>query len=291
MLIGLDHVVIAVADLEEATDRFKNALGLEATPGGEHPGVGTQNAIVRFGADYMELISVRDREEAGRSPRSRLVMEQIEQNGPGLLGFALAADQLDGDVSEAARRGIAMDAITAGSRRRPDGTMMHWRSARVQGDPWGRRLPFLIQHETSPRQRRDWAPASHPLGATTIPLISVGVADLEQATDDYRKLLGSPPERTEEVPALPARRTRFPVGSFRIDLLQPMADTGGLAEHVHSQGGGIFMVSLRVPDVDRAVRFLRERGTAVGNPTPRRRAPLLDPSQTLGVRLQLVETV
>src|SRR5512133_2707583 len=103
MLIGLDHVVIAVADLEEAMGRVRNALGLEVSPGGDHPGVGTQNAIVRFGADYMELISVRDREEAGHSPRSRLVMEQLERHGPGLLGFALAADQLDRDVSEAAR--------------------------------------------------------------------------------------------------------------------------------------------------------------------------------------------
>ncbi len=93
----------------------------------------------------------------------------------------------------------------------------------------------------------------------------------------------------EDVPALPARRARFAVGDFRVDLLQPVASSGGLADFVRSRGDGLFMISLSVSDLDRAVENLRQRGTAVGNPTPRRRAPLLDPAQTLGARFQLVE--
>ncbi len=59
MITRLDHVVLAVADLEAAVERFRT-LGFSVMRGGEHPGFGTENAIIRFGLDYLELLHVRD---------------------------------------------------------------------------------------------------------------------------------------------------------------------------------------------------------------------------------------
>jgi catechol 2,3-dioxygenase-like lactoylglutathione lyase family enzyme len=289
MLLGLDHAIIAVRDLAQARGQLERALGLTVTPGGEHPGMGTHNAIVRLGTEYLEILAVRDPQEATRNEKGRALQEFLARE-EGLLGFAISSDNLERDVVDVAARGIALDGPHPGSRLRPDGSLITWKTSSPPGDPWGRRLPFLIQHDTPIQERRAWAPpGGHPLGVPGIPLLSVAVADLQPRIDDYRRLLGEPPEIVEEVPALPARRARFCIGSFRLDLLQPTSSGGGLADFVRRQGDGPFMVSLAVPNVEEAVRFLRSRGTSVADPTPRRRAPLLDPSQTLGARFQLVE--
>ncbi len=291
MLLGLDHAIIAVRELTPASEQLGRALGLTVVPGGEHPGAGTHNAIARMGTEYLEIISVRDPEEAAGNEKGRALQDFLSR-GEGLLGFALSSDNLDRDLMEMTARGLALDGPYQGSRRRTDGSLITWRTATPPGDPWGRKLPFVIQHDTPIQERRAWAPpGGHPLRASGIPLLSVAVSDLQREIDNYRCLVGEPPEVVGEVPAIPARRARFCVGSFRLDLLEPMASNGGLADFVRLQGGGLFMVSLAVPNVDDAVRLLRSRGTSVGDPTPRRRAPLLDPTQTLGARFQLVEAL
>ena len=289
MLLGLDHAIIAVRDLDAASKKLGQALGITVTPGGVHPNVGTYNAIVRFGVEYLELISVRDEAEAEASDRSRVVLESVRR-GDGLLGFALGSDDIESDISEATGRNVRLVGPISGSRNRPDGSLMTWRQAYVGNDPYGHVLPFVIQHGSSIQERRRWVPPEgHDLRVTGIPVLSMAVCDLEASIEAYRHLLGEAPEVVEEVPALPARRARFVVGSFRVELLQPTASTGGLAEFVRDQGDGLFMVTLAVADLEQAVSALRERGTSVGSPTPRRRAPLLDPSQTLGARFQLVK--
>lgn len=288
-MLGLDHAIIAVRDLTAARGQMERALGLTITPGGEHPGQGTHNAIVRLGTEYIEILAVRDPQEVASNEKGRLLQDFLNR-GEGLLGFAVDSDNLDRDLMEIRGRGLTLEGPYQGSRRRPDGSLMTWRAATLPADPWGRKLPFVIQHDTPIQERRAWAPpGGHPLRVSGIPLLSIAVADLQPEIDQYRRLLGEPPEIVEEVPALPARRARFCIGSFRLDLLQPTATNGGLADFVHQQGGGLFMISLAVANVEEAVQFLRSRGTAVGDPTPRRRAPLLDPSQTLGARFQLVE--
>ena len=56
MLTGIDHIVIAVPDLDVARKSYE-ALGFTVVPGGRHP-VGTHNALIAF-ADgaYVELIA------------------------------------------------------------------------------------------------------------------------------------------------------------------------------------------------------------------------------------------
>ena len=57
----IDHVLIAVRDLDAAKDTFER-LGFKVTPEGRHPGRGTSNRLVVFGGEYLELISVHDPE-------------------------------------------------------------------------------------------------------------------------------------------------------------------------------------------------------------------------------------
>src|SRR5260370_21604562 len=59
MLTGLDHIIIGVTSLEQATTTFSQKLGLAVTGGGVHPFGGTANRVVVIGDTYLELITVR----------------------------------------------------------------------------------------------------------------------------------------------------------------------------------------------------------------------------------------
>ena len=66
MITRFDHAVIAVADLDLAIETY-SALGFEVFLGGRHEHRGTHNALIRFGADYIELLGVYDPETAVES--------------------------------------------------------------------------------------------------------------------------------------------------------------------------------------------------------------------------------
>jgi len=82
VLTRIDHVMICVPNLEMGVDAYTR-IGFRVYPGGAHPGQGTHNAIAFFQDDYLELLSVRDREElaAGRGSPSAGLGEFLARGG------------------------------------------------------------------------------------------------------------------------------------------------------------------------------------------------------------------
>ena len=62
MLTLIDHVMICVPELSAGIEAYRR-IGFDIYPGGEHAGRGTHNAIAFHEEDYLELLSVRDRDE------------------------------------------------------------------------------------------------------------------------------------------------------------------------------------------------------------------------------------
>jgi len=61
MLLGIDHLVIAVPDPDAAAADLEAALGIAATGGGRHAQAGTFNRLIFLGDTYLELIGIWDR--------------------------------------------------------------------------------------------------------------------------------------------------------------------------------------------------------------------------------------
>src|SRR5436309_3069882 len=100
MFTRFDHAVVGVRSLQPAIELWHSQLGFDAQPGGRHTGRGTHNAIVRFGLDYVELISIDDRGliERRGDENALALAALLDRSQGGLLGFALATDDIDADA-------------------------------------------------------------------------------------------------------------------------------------------------------------------------------------------------
>jgi len=132
----LDHVLIAVSDLEAAATEVEERLGLASVEGGRHQGLGTANRIVPLGKTYLELVAVVDEAEAAQGGFGSWV---ADGDLPRLLGWCMRTDDLD---AVADRLDLT---IADGARARPDGTVLRWRMAGLERSADEPLLPFFIE--------------------------------------------------------------------------------------------------------------------------------------------------
>ena len=239
MIRSIDHLVIAVRDLAKATTDYER-VGFAVTPGGEHTGGATHNALISF-ADgaYVELIAFRepDRPQEHRW-WSRLAV------GEGLVDFALLADSLADEADRLAGSGLALDGPAEGGRVRPDGQRVAWRTLlfRDSAAP----LPFLIEDVTARELRVPPGDATrHRLGVDGVAGLTLLVGDLEGSAQAFHVLLGPP-----TAGALPGidgvgETRRFSLGGQWIELAQPAHAAAELWRHVQTRGSGPYEIALR----------------------------------------------
>src|SRR5215203_1367993 len=77
MFQGVDHVVIAVGDLEAAIQQYETIYGIPATDRGEPLGAGFRNAYFRFDSTFLVAMRVDSLAES---------VAQLRERGVRLLG-------------------------------------------------------------------------------------------------------------------------------------------------------------------------------------------------------------
>lgn len=144
---ALDHIIVRVSSLERGMASFAALTGVPAVRGGQHPGRGTQNALVSLGeGHYLELL-------APINPDKNAAADSSMRLG----GWAVHTRDLKGVLQRLEKGGFQMTPAQPGSRRTTEGTLLEWRSANLVA-PALELAPFLIE----------WG-ASTPHPSTTSP--------------------------------------------------------------------------------------------------------------------------
>jgi catechol 2,3-dioxygenase-like lactoylglutathione lyase family enzyme len=286
MIDRLDHVVIAVRDLDAASQSYRDALGFEVRPGGRHVGRGTHNSIVRFGLDYLELISVYDAESATH-PAPGTLVEYLRQREGGLVGFALATSNIEALAGRLRRAQLSAEGPFPMARERPDGRRLSWRLLVPGGVAWRRPWPFFIQWDQPDAERLTWeAPGGHANGARGVQEVAVAMGELGRAVQLYERQLGLPLLGHETVADLGADRAVFTVGACRVAVLTPRGP-GPVADALAAGGEGVLQVVLAVEDLDATRRWLAARGVGLTSAPGVADGWLVDPTAASGARLVL----
>jgi catechol 2,3-dioxygenase-like lactoylglutathione lyase family enzyme len=261
MIVGIDHILIAVEDLEKGMEAYRR-LGFQVLVGGDHPDVGTHNALVPLAdGSYLELIGVKKPELARQFPFGMQVLGALE--GPNqLAGFALEVGDDNSDLQAIRDRGLEVAKAPPGGRVRPDGQQVSWRTAH----PKDSRLPFLIQ-DTTPRELRV-PPPTEGLGCSTkMSWVEVGAADFQPAITAYTQLLGERPVEG-----------RFPLQRGAINLSQSFS------------GDGVQMVALLTQDIISLARDWQARDIPYYDERIRGIGRVLVPRETGGARISFCQS-
>jgi methylmalonyl-CoA/ethylmalonyl-CoA epimerase len=247
---GLDHVIVIVRDLDQATHDYKEVLGFADLRGGKFPG-GVQSRALKFGSNYVELMSV-DTSQA--PPDDELVRLLKEREGGYAFALSVSSARQTAEALRARRFEVAGPAATPVI---PEG------SKDVQAAPWQTvgilkpYLPFepLFFIEYASRATRSITP-EHPNTAADLHSVWIAVQDLEAATRGY-ETLGLRPGQERRVPQLGARGREIGAGQGVLLLLQATDTTGPLASYVARHGEGVVGMSVEVRDLQAARSLLR----------------------------------
>jgi hypothetical protein len=136
----LDHIILGCNDLDAGVEYVYQHLGVRAAAGGVHPGAGTKNALLSLGAlRYLEIIAPDKSQSAASDPR-----HVSDLKGPALVGWAIHRHGVDQFAESLRAAGVQSVGPKPGSRNRPDGTTLTWKSLTLQDDSNGV-LPFFIE--------------------------------------------------------------------------------------------------------------------------------------------------
>ena len=142
MINTLDHLIIAVKDLNEAELNYKKLFGLNPVWRGEHKELGTANVIFNFKNTYLELLSAE-----GEGVGADLVNESIKKNGEGLAGIVLNTK----DISKASKKlkdlgFLVGDVLTGEGKNKDTNDIRNWKYLFLPQELTRNLFLFLIEH-------------------------------------------------------------------------------------------------------------------------------------------------
>jgi len=100
MFQGVDHVVIAVKDLDAAVGRYESIYGVPPNDRSEAPAAGMKMAFFRFGGSYIELVSAI----GDQGP----IAKRLADLGEGVHLVAMGVDDIDKTLADLREKGIRL---------------------------------------------------------------------------------------------------------------------------------------------------------------------------------------
>ncbi len=135
----LDHILLGCNDLDRGIELVEQNVGVRPAIGGVHPGRGTRNALLSLGERrYLEIIAPDPAQlEIVHYPQLRSMTDAR------LIGWAVHPPDIAAVANQLRENKIAFTGPADGSRKRPDGRVLTWKTVNLADDRHGL-LPFFM---------------------------------------------------------------------------------------------------------------------------------------------------
>tara|TARA_B100000886_G_scaffold87466_1_gene57530 strand:+ start:409 stop:1251 length:843 start_codon:yes stop_codon:yes gene_type:complete len=142
MFKSLDHLIIAVEDLERATHNYQIIMGTPPVWTGMHKSLGTSNALFNFQNTYLELLS-----PTGEGLGADLINHYLKDTGEGLIGMVFATNDINGVYQSLQNHGFPLGEPTDGEgTNSADQKLRKWRNLFLPPDLTRGIFSFVIEH-------------------------------------------------------------------------------------------------------------------------------------------------
>lgn len=263
---GIDHLVVAVKDLEAAKDFYRDVLGFRMRPRGEvsiHP-TGTKNTSTYFAnQSYLELLAINDRDKVAQH-RPHYIDFLSKHEGAWI--YALSTSSAAETARHLESRGFDVKAPEPGTVQRPTDKEMpppKWWTVGFRQSPRPPLFAFFIEYKDTDyedmfahwdegyREIRKLPEVRHPNTALGISAVWVAVRDLSAAKKEFSRTgLSTTGNFTSS--SFGATGTGIGVMRQRVLLLKPDGKSGRVQSFLAARGEGVMGVSIEVENLETA---------------------------------------
>jgi hypothetical protein len=268
---GLDHVGVAVKDLEGASQAYQK-LGFGNPQAGKLPN-GLKNVNFHFGdTTYLELVTVYDEK------KNPWVASFIDKHEKGAMFLMLCVFSYSETANLLRRKGFKVGAALPGRIKTKGGRDGHhrgkkkppmWHTFTIDGSPLPGNINFIAYNRglrnfvlykmKDPKIRKKLF--SHPNTALGLKSTWIAVKSLARTTKAFEKV-GLKAGRALTLEKLDARAREIEAGKGTLLLLQPRKAKGPVAAFLKKRGEGLCGLGFEVEKLDTA-RALIEKNLAL----------------------------
>ena len=183
MFTHLDHLIVAVDDLEAAAKNYQTLFGMTPVWSGEHKKLGTSNALFAFKNTYFELLSA-----TGEGLGADLVKHYLNQSGEGLIGIVFATDDIKKAKSSLEEQGFNMPDISSGEgTNSSDQQVRRWKNLFLPPELSRGLFAFIIEHTEGALP----SPMSYePSSPHSLDHVVINTNDADSFIDIYKDAFG-----------------------------------------------------------------------------------------------------
>ena len=183
MFTHLDHLIVAVDDLEAAAKNYQTLFGMTPVWSGEHKELGTSDALFAFKNTYFELLSA-----TGEGLGADLVKHYLNQSGEGLIGIVFATDDIKKAKSSLEEQGFNMPDISSGEgTNSSDQQVRRWKNLFLPPELSRGLFSFIIEHTEGALP----SPMSYePSSPHSLDHVVINTNDADSFIDIYKDAFG-----------------------------------------------------------------------------------------------------
>ncbi len=185
----LDHIILGCNDLDRGIELVEEKTGVRPAIGGVHPGRGTRNALLSLGERrYLEIIAPDPAQhEIVHFPQIRAMTD------PRLIGWAVHPPDIAAIAKQLRENKVEFKGPDDGSRKRPDGRVLTWKTVNLVDDRHGL-LPFFIEWSADSVH-----PSVDASKGCTLDYFEVMSADPEELSSTFKRIgLDLPVQRSDK---------------------------------------------------------------------------------------------
>ena len=277
MTTSIDHLIIAVPDLNEASRDFSLLLGRAASWKGSHPDYGTANTLFKLDNTYIELLAA-----SGEGMAADIVSNMLRKRGSCLGGLVFGTEDAEGFITHARQKGLAVsDPVPGHGIDEQTGAERSWRN--IFWDPAAARgiFSFCIEHNKGSQLPEAEALADGAISG--VDHVVVNTLSAEAAKAFYGEQLGIRLALEQDVPKWGGTQLFFRASSMSIEVI---------ASEKATEQDELWGLALNTTDIEATRARLHAAGVVVSEVRDGRKPGTrvcTAKSHTLGVPTLLIE--